>query len=231
MVGMDELQGVNDGLGNFWNAFFLSIHTFSSIGFGTIAPSGLGANIVSTIEAFIGFISIAMITGLLYGRFSRPKSKIRFSKNIISTQHENKTAIMFKVVNRRNEILLNSSIKVMFTIDQLNGELAFQKSYHRLKLEVESILFFPLTWTIVHLVDESSPLKGLTLEDLKERNAEFIVMIDCFDQTHQQVVMETYSYGPDDWVDNVKFKRNFSATPDGNILLEIDDLDELIPLN
>lgn len=231
MVGLDQLQGVSSAYNDFLNAFFLSIHTFSSVGFGTIAPTGLWANFITTIEAFVGFISIAMITGLLYGRFSMPKSKIRFSKNIILTKHNGHDAVMFKLVNRRNEILLNSSINVMFTIDQKSRELAFQKNYHRLKLEVDSILFFPLSWTIVHVIDETSPLNTINLQELIDRNGEFIIVIQCYDQTHQQTIMETHSYGPEDWIEGVKFKRNFSANQKGSIVLHINELDDLIPLD
>ncbi len=231
LVGLDEVQGVSSGYSDFLNAFFLSIHTFSSVGFGTIAPTGLWANVVTTIEAFVGFISIAMITGLLYGRFSMPKSKIRFSKNIILTKHNDQDAVMFKLVNRRNEMLLNSSINVMFTIDQKSREFAFQKNYHRLKLEVDSILFFPLSWTIVHIIDDNSPLKDVNLQEMIGRNGEFIIVIECFDQTHQQTIMETHSYGSEDWVEGVKFKRNFSANEEGRIVLHINELDDLIPLD
>lgn len=230
-TGIDQIAGVNSEYNAFLNAFFLSIHTFASVGFGTIAPSGIWSNVISTIEAFVGFISIAMITGLLYGRFSRLKSKIRFSQKLIKTKHNDAEAIMFKLVNCRNEILLNSNIKVMFTIDRKSTQQDFQKNYHRLELEVDSITFFPLSWTVVHVIDEKSPLKDLSFKELEIRNAEFIVLMECYDQTHQQTIMETHSYGHDDLVENVKFKRIFNANNDGSIELHIDEIDDLIPLD
>jgi inward rectifier potassium channel len=230
-IGVEELSGVNNNYSDFFNAFFLSIHTFSSVGFGTIAPSGIWANMISVIEAFVGFISIAIITGLLYGRFSRPKSKIRFSNKLIKTRHNGSDAIMFKLVNCRNEILLNSNIKVLLTIDRASAQQDFQKDYHRLKLEVDSITFFPLSWTVVHIIDSESPMFNMSSDDLKDRNAEFIVLIESYDQTHQQTIMETKSYGHEEYMENVKFKRIFHANPEGRIVLHIDEIDDVIPLD
>jgi inward rectifier potassium channel len=229
VIGVDQLNGLENDMDPFMRSFFFSIQTFSTIGYGSISPVGIGANMIATFEAFTGFVSAALITGLVYGRFSRPKSLIRFSKNVIITEFNGERAVMFKIVNRRNEILLNTSTRVLLTLDKNSNTNQYQKNYYTLKLQIDKINFFPLTWTLVHIVDSNSPLNGVSLKDLSDRNAEMIVVVESFDQTHQQVIIEKHSYGANDWIENVKFKRNFNTNKNGEIVLRVDELDDLIP--
>jgi inward rectifier potassium channel len=227
-VGLDQISGLKPETANFFDAYFFSAQTLTSVGYGRLAPIGFGSNIVATLESFIGLISIALITGLLYGRFSKPSSKLKFSKNILISPFEDGKAVMFKMVNQRNSILLNTDVKTLLIMDQGTEKGQFNKTYHNLELQINHVDFFPLTWTIVHKIDENSPFHGMDLQEIKLRNAEVITLVEAFDETHSQMVTERKSFGCDQWLDGVKFSKNFKTNTSGKIELYIDDLDTLI---
>lgn len=228
--GIDQIAGINEETPSFFSAFFFSVQTITSVGYGQLSPIGTGANIIATVESFIGLMSIALITGLLYGRFSKPVSKIAFTHNIILSPFNEGKAVMFKMVNQRNSILLNATVKVMLILDKKDAGDGFSKEYFLLPLQIDKIHFFPLTWTIVHPIDEESPLYRMDAKEIQSRNAEVIVLAEAFDETHSQNVMERHSYAGDQWRDNVKFARNFRTNNKGEIELFIKELDSLIEI-
>lgn len=221
--GVEDISGINPKSNHFLNAFFFSVQTFTTVGYGFLAPVGEFAGIISTIEAFIGLMYFALITGLLYGRFSKPSSKIAFAKNAILTDFEGGKAIMFKMVNTRNSVLLKASVKCTLAIDDESQ----QRTYHQVKLELDYIQFFPLTWTLVHKVDDKSPFYGLNAEQIKQRNAELIVIAEALDETFSQNIIEKRSFAGDQWIDGVKFKRSYFVNDAGKIELRIDQLNEV----
>lgn len=227
LIGVDQLNGVSSELPDFLHAFFFSVQTFTTVGYGGLAPTGISANIVASIEAFVGLLSFAVATGLLYGRFSKPSSKIRFSKNIIIAPFESEKALMFKMVNERNNLLLNSKVETLLILDAKSHKNEFNKQYFKLKLETDFINFFPLTWTVVHKIDEKSPLYQLSLFEMKQRNAEVVVLVESFDETFGQTVFSRHSFGGDQWHENVKFSRNYSSNDEGQVILMVDEIDNL----
>ena len=230
LIGIDQISGLNNDFHPFVSAFFFSNQTLTSVGYGQLAPIGLGANSLAAFESFIGLIIIALITGLLYGRFSKPTSKIAFSKNVIISPFQETSALMLKMVNKRNSTLLNTSVKIMLILDNADNPNFSTKEYHRLNLQIDDIHFFPLTWTIVHEINSESPLYQLSLNEIKARNAEVIVLVEAFDETHHQTVLERQSYGGDQWLSNVKFARNFRTNSNGEIELYVNELNDLVPL-
>lgn len=230
-IGIDQISGVNGAYSDLLNAFFFSSQTFTSLGYGSLSPSGMFAGIISSVESFIGLISIALITGLLYGRFSRPSSKIIFSKNVIIRPFDDGTALMFKMVNQRNSILLNTHVKTILILDKGIGTDAFNKEYHNLPLQLDTVNFFPLTWTLVHKIDNSSPLFGVSIDEIKLRNAELIALVEAFDETHSQSVVEKHSFGKDQWIENMQFDKNYRTNDHGQIELHINELNNLSPLD
>ena len=230
LIGIEQLKGAHNGQSDFFNAFFFSAQTFTTVGYGAISPNGKAADILAMIEAFVGLLSFALATGLLYGRFSKPSLKIAFSKNLLITPYEEGNALMFKIVNMRNNVLLNTRISTLITLDKGTQNEKFNKEYFALNLETDTVKFFPLTWTIVHKIDESSPIAGLTLQDLKKRNAEVIVMVETFDETFAQEIIQKHSYARDQWVEGMKFDRNFRIDEKGRLTLHINELDNISPI-
>lgn len=230
LIGVDGISGLHQEIPDFLNAFFFSVQTFTSLGYGHMSPIALSTNFVGTIESFAGLMSIALITGLLYGRFSKPTSKLAFSQNIILTPFQEDTAMMFKFVNKRDSILLNAHVKTILIMDR-GGEVdQFNKMYFQLELELDKINFFPLTWTIVHRINDTSPLFGLNVNELRARNAEILVLVEAFDETHSQMITEKRAYGGDQWLEGVTFDRNFKINDHGMLELFINDLDKVSPL-
>jgi len=228
LIGIDQLTISSGYETNFFNAFFFSAQTFTTVGYGSISPHGKAAGITAMMEAFFGLSSFAVITGLLYGRFSKPSLKINFSKNIIIIPFEEETAMMFKLVNLRNNVLLNTKINTLFIIDKGEGLEVYNKEYFNLDLETDRVNFFPLTWTVVHKITSDSPLFGLSIADLKKRNAEVIIMIETFEETFGQIIIQKHSYGQDQWLDGKKFDKNFRMDNKGRLILHIDELDNMI---
>lgn len=228
-IGLDGIQGIDTKISDFWNAFFFSVQTFTTIGYGALHPVSFDVHILVVVQSFISIISIAFVTGLLYGRFSKPSSKILFSDMILFTNHNEKKAIMFKLVNARKSVLLNAKVKVIMMMDhQSKSSSNAIKANHSLKLELDTITFFPLTWTIVHSIDENSPLLGMDFNQIIERNAEVIVLVEAFDETHSQSIFKVKSYAGEQWVNNRKFARSFNSDGNGKIVLDINSINELI---
>lgn len=226
-LGVNGIIGIDNSFGDFWNAFFFSIETFTTIGYGALHPNSFGIHLVVVAESFISIISVAFITGLLYGRFSKPSSKILFSDIVLFNEHQGKRAVMFKMVNARTSVLLNAKVKVMLMLNRTKDEGGI-KANHSLNLELDTITFFPLTWTIVHSIDEKSPLWGMEFDDIIRLNAEVIVLVEAFDETHSQSIYKIKSYAGKQWMNDKKFTRSFNADETSTIVLDINSINEII---
>lgn len=229
-IGIEQLKGVPSHQHPFFSAFFFSTQTFTTVGYGSVSPNGTAAEIVAMIEAFFGLMGFAIATGLLYGRFSKPNAKIGFSKNVIITPFEDVTALMFKIVNLRNNVLLKTKVSVFLAMDKEEGNQSFNKQYFQLNLEVDYITFFPLTWTLVHKISEDSPLFGLNIDEIRKRNGEVLILIETFDETYSQDIIHKHSYADEDWLENVKFDANFRPDTNGKLVLHINELSNVSPV-
>jgi inward rectifier potassium channel len=231
LIGIETIAGNYPELSPFENAFFFSAQTFTTVGYGALHPKGALTNYIAMAESFLGLLSFAIATGLLWGRFSKPSLKIAFSKNIIITPHEDSKAVMFKMVNQRKNVLLNTTIKCIFIIDKGSGQTAFNKDYSELKLESDQVNFFPLTWTLVHKITEDSPLYNINFNELVKRNGEVIILVETFDETFSQTILQKHSYACEQWLENVKFERNFEANEQGHIELNVQDINRYSSIN
>lgn len=212
----------------FMEAFFFSAQTLTTVGYGRINPIGIYSSCIAAIEAFTGLISFALITGILYGRFSKPTAKILFSDNAIFAPYRNINAFMFRIANGRNNQLIEIEVQVTMSYTDIENTTS-QRRYVQLKLERDKINFFPITWTIVHPIDINSPLEGFSLEDLEEADAEFFIIIKAFDDTFCQTVYSRNSYKYNELISGVKFVPNFTNDVDGATVLYLDKLNDHIP--
>jgi inward rectifier potassium channel len=230
-VGIAQLKGAQapSSWSEFWNAFFFSAHTLTTVGYGNIYPTGPGENTIAIIEALLGLLLFAIVTGLVFGRFSRPSARIGFSKTMLVAPYMGGKSLQFRIVNRRsnNLIDLNAQLLLM-TVDLADGTL--QRKFARLELERENVLFFPLTWTIVHPLGESSPLYGKTAEDLERLQVEILIMIKAFDDTFGQSVQVRYSYRYDEITWGAKFTPAFEIEPNGDLRLEVNKVGNIEPV-
>ena len=219
--GPDALAGPGSHMlgGRFSQAFFFSIQTFATIGYGQIGPNGLAANMLVTIEALVGLMYQALATGLLFARFARPTAAIMFSNHAIVAPYAGMQALMFRIANRRrrNEII-QLEAQVLYSAFEADREGRLVRRYRLLPLERNSVTFFPLSWTIVHPIDETSPLFGKSRDDLERDRAEILVLLTGVDETYEQTVHARTSYRADEIVWNARFKSVFQGVSDSDLL-------------
>jgi len=211
------------------NCFFFSGHTLTTVGYGTLAPHGVAANMAATLEALVGLLGFAVITGLLVARVSRPSARIQYSANALIAPYQDGTALMFRIANERSNNLmeLEAQVMLMQVVSQQDGHL--ERKFDLLALERSQVLLFPLTWTIVHPVDEHSALWGKTAEDLVRVQAEIIILIKGFDETFSQVVHTRYSYRAHEIVWGAKFTPAFRVDAAGGLELELNKVGDYRP--
>jgi inward rectifier potassium channel len=197
--------------GEFSRAFFFSVETFATIGYGNITPMGTAAHTLVTIESLIGLLGFALATGLLFARFSRPRAQIIFSKKAVIAPYHGLTAFEFRITNARDNQIIELEAKVLFARFEDEGGNSIRRFYP-LTLEREKVSFFPLSWTVVHPIDESSPLNGLTDEDLRQTGAEFLILLTGIDETFSQTVHARSSYKAEEIVWRGRFSNIFNAT-------------------
>ncbi len=229
-MGSGQLSGTDapTGFGRFLNDFFFSAHTLTTVGYGNLAPAGVAGNSVAAFEAMVGLMGFALATGVLFGRVSRPSARIGFSENMLMAPFQDGTSLQFRIVNLRSNVLLDLQANVLLmTVEGPPGQLTRQ--YRALTLERPGVYFFPLTWTIVHPIDESSPLFGKTPEELERLQAEVLILIKAFDDTFSQTVNARYSYRYDELIWGAKFSPAFYIDKEGQIVLEVDQVGKIAP--
>jgi inward rectifier potassium channel len=226
LTGTDGLAGIegHSMMERYLQTFFFSTQTFTTVGFGRIAPVGTGANITASLEALAGLLSFAFATGLLYGRFSKPVAKIIFSQTALVAPYQNITGFMFRSSNQRANQLIDVGATV--TLSRLermpNGERA--RKFYTLELERHSVALFYLNWTVVHPINESSPLFGVTKEQLDESEAEFLILLKAFDDSFSQYVHARTSYKSNEVVFGHKFKSIIHTASDGMTEIDLDKI-------
>ena len=227
-AGYQNLSGAVHGepLEEVMEAFFFSVQTFSTIGYGRVAPIGFKTNMVVTLESVVGSLWLALATGLVFARFSRPSARIRFSKRALIAPYHDITAFMFRIVNVRSTELINVSAELLLVLhDPLTQNPI--PGYHVLPLERDSVRFFPTTWTVVHPINQESPLAGMTNEDLIAHRAEFFVSIKSFDEMSSQSVHTRSSYIAREIIWNARFRRIYEHADDGSASIDIRRIDEI----
>ena len=222
-LGPSALAGaaVSPEARRFLDDFFFSSHTLTTVGYGNIAPVTIGGNLVSALEALLGLMFAAIVTGLLFGRFSRPSAKIAFSEKILMAPYQEGWSVQFRIANSRPNVLMDLSADLLLmTVESADGDK--KRTFRKLPLEREGVNFLALTWTIVHPIDESSPLHGKTAEDLERLQAEFVIVVRGFDDTFSQTVNARYSYRYDEMIWSAKFQPAFEFDPSGDMVLNVD---------
>ena len=215
-------------LGRFGIAFFFSVETIATIGYGNIVPTTLAANVMMTVESLFGILAFALIAGVVFARFARPTALILFSRRAVIAPYNNIRAFMFRVVNQRRSQIVDLEARVLLA-RRKKGK-GDQREFIPLKLERPSVAFFPLSWTIVHPIDADSPLHNDGPDDLKTCDSEFLVLLNGFDETFSQQVHTRSSYKAEEVVYGARFRNLFNPpAPDGTISIDIGKLHDIDP--
>ena len=201
----------------FVRAFFFSVQTFATIGYGTIHPIGIIPNLIVTIESYYSLLINALITGLVFARFSRPTAKVIFSETAVVAPYTDISGLMFRIVNNRHSQLIELKAQVLFSrFAEKDGKPI--RRFDLLDLERQRVSFFPLAWTIVHPIDKNSPMFGMTEEDFRNADAEIIIMLSAIDETFSQNVHTRSSYKADEVKFGYKFANLYNEPKNGEPL-------------
>jgi inward rectifier potassium channel len=226
LLGPDAIHGAADGAGTtdrFFQCVFFSSQTLTTVGFGALAPASKAANIMAAFEALCGLLGFAVATGLLFGRVSRPSARIGFSEHALISPYQDVTSFQFRMVNRRANTLIEPAVTLMLmTVNRDDG--SNRRDFTVLKLEREKVMLFPLTWTVVHPIDEESPLFGKTAADLQDSQAEFMILVKAWDETFGQTVHQRYSYRYGELVWGGKFTPAFGVDESGSLEVHLDKI-------
>jgi inward rectifier potassium channel len=227
LVGIEHLQGIMPGtkVQNFWEAFFFSSQTLTTLGYGRVAPVGLGANIVSSIEALVGLLAFSITTGLLYGRFSRPVPMILYSDKAIVAPYLDIQGLMIKMANEKSNQLINVEATLIYSRNELKNGI-ITRQYYPLELERKFVKYFSLSWTIVHPITESSPLFDQTPETLRASNSELLLSVDGINDTFSDTINSRRSFLFDEIIFGQKF-ANIVSTENNQYVLDLSKINEL----
>ncbi len=213
--------------GDFADVFFFSVETIGTIGYGVLAPRDLYANMVMTAENFFGLSFIAVATGVIFARVSRPTARVMFSKNALITTYDSDQVLMFRAANQRANRVLEAEVTVSVTRDLVSREGKTMRRFDQLNLVRSRSPLFALTWTVLHVIDETSPIHGVTEEILKKASGQILVVLSGMDETFAQRIHARHSYLPSDIAWNKHFADVISEDGEGGRIVDYGRFHEL----
>ncbi|MEG0761059.1 ion channel [Chryseobacterium sp.] len=228
LIGVEHLTGIDksDPMNEFIDVFFFSSQTFTTVGYGRIAPIGFAASLVATFEAFLGLLTFAIATGLFYGRFSRPRAYLRFSDIAVIAPFQEATALMFRLAPYKNNALTDADVTLSTAIE-INEEGITKSNFYRLETQLSKINTLALNWTVVHKIDESSPFFGFLADDFKNTNIEIIVHVRAFDEVFSNTVVQRSSYVSQEIIYGAKFSPMYYPDQEkDSTVLDLDKINE-----
>ncbi len=228
IFGIDGLSGTHatNKFDQFLEAFYFSSQTLTTLGYGAISPISTTHNLIASFESFLGLLSFATSTGLLYGKISKPKVKLVFSKNaLISPYKENQRGLMIRMVNSKNDQLINvNSSLILSWLEKVDGTEI--RRFRKLNLEISHIDMLASSWTIVHPITEDSPFSIWKEEQLNEFKIEVYLQIDAYDETYAQQIHTRTSFKFDEFIWGAKFHSILGHNDKGQATLQLNKFND-----
>jgi inward rectifier potassium channel len=212
--------GLTDGLAALADAFFFSVQTFGTIGYGGMAPADLYTNLLVTVESFVGLGAVAVLTGIIFARVSRPTARVMFSQWATITPFEGQPTLIFRCANERANQILDAEVTVSLARQVVTQEGMRVRRMVDLKVVRSRSPLFALTWMILHVIDETSPLHGATPESLAEDKGEILVSVGGVDETFAQRIHARHSYPPTDIAWNRRLADILTVGADGHRVID-----------
>lgn len=228
LLGGDGIANAEPG--SFTDAFFFSVQTMASIGYGAMYPTTVYANGLVVLESMVGLLGIAIATGLMFARFSRPTARVMFSNVAIITEHNGVPTLMLRAGNQRRNQILEAQLWVTLVRNEITAEGEFMRRFHDLALVRRQTPIFALTWTAMHPIDSTSPLYGATLESFERDEIEIVVILTGLDETLSQTIHARYSYLADEVLWNVRFADVLSRAADGQRIVDYTRFHDVVPV-
>ena len=207
------------------NCFFFSVETLATVGYGHMYPQTLFGHLVATVEIIVGMFGMAVITGLIFIRFSRPIARIVFSKSLVLAPFDGQPALMFRIANLRDQAMAEAEFRMMLLRDEPTREGEVFRRFYPLTLQFDRLILFPAVITIRHIIDEQSPLHGLTLADMKRDDSRFISSVVCIDTVIPAPVQSHCGYTWKDIRLNHKFVEVYNEIDDGVFAVDYSRID------
>ena len=211
---------------DFLNAFFFSAQTITTVGYGAMSPKGMLFGVISSLEALVGLLSFSFVTGLLYGRFSKPQANIKFSNNLILRNHNGQDSIMFRLMSKNGKVMIRPRIEATLVLSLPDANNQYSNNFYSLKLERSAITYLPTTWTVVHIIDEKSPLKDYNTREIDKLHGEILILISYYDESFAQEVHQAHSFVLKNLKFNNRFIPAFYYDDEGFTILDHSKLDE-----
>jgi inward rectifier potassium channel len=221
---------VNAQPGSFADAFFFSVQTLASIGYGVMSPQTVYANIIVTIEAMLGIVSIAVITGLAFARFSQPSARVMFSRVAVIAPHNGQPTLIFRTANQRRNQILEAQMRAYLLRDEVTLEGQHLRRIYDLNLLRSRTPSFSLGWVAMHPIDENSPLYGMSPAALQDTKTTLAVSVSGLDETVAQIVHARHIYAAHEVLWNHQFMDTVHIGDDGHRYLDYDRFHEVVPL-
>jgi inward rectifier potassium channel len=216
--------------GSFADAFFFSVQTMATIGYGSMAPQTLAANIVVAVEAFGGVLGFAMLTGLTFAKFAHPTARVLFSQVAVVTTRDGVPSLMFRMANERGRTaIVEAQAHVVLARDETTAEGERVRRFHDLDLSRRQNAIFSFTWTAIHPITPSSPLHGSTAAMLAASDAVVVASVTGFDEAFAQTVHARHSYTADAVIWNARFADILSVGPTGERRIDYTRFHDIVP--
>jgi inward rectifier potassium channel len=217
--------------GHFAAAFFFSVQTLATVGYGHMYPVTPYGHIVTTIEIIVAMFWIAVITGLIFVRFSRPTARIDFSKSIVIAPFDGRPTLMLRVANLRHHSMVEAEFRIMFMRDERILEDDSLRRFYMLKLHFDRLITFPAALTLRHTIDELSPLYGTTAESLQASDARFVASVVCIETVIPAAVQSQHDYTWRDVRFGERFVEIYTETGEGRLTVDYGRLHETEPVS
>jgi inward rectifier potassium channel len=218
LLGDDPVANARPG--HFIDYFFFSIETFATVGYGDMHPRTAYGHAVAALGAFVGVCALAVTTGLIFARFTRPRARVLFARRAVIAPFNGRPTLMIRFANARHNVIVDASAKLWLVRSEVSAEGVFYRRFLRLALTRDESPMFALSWTIMHVIDESSPLHGWTAADLAQSDENLIVMFEGHDETASQTLRARGNYPLAEALDGQEYDDVISVDADGQVTID-----------
>jgi len=221
--------GVRGTDGSLFDAVSFSVQTLATIGYGAMYPEGVAAECVMIVESIVSLVLTALATGLVFSKFARPTTRVAFSASAVITQHEGKRTLMFRAGNRRGNVIVEATIHVVAVLTTVTAEgKTFYKAVD-LPLVRDRQVGMTRGWTLMHVIDEASPLFGADAQRLKELELELYLALTGIDDVSMQAINAVHKYTDDQILVDHHFEDTLILLDDGGFAVDMTKFDAVLP--